>query len=85
MSVWAKEQDRFRAAASQDQLVAWHRAGGGVYERFYHLFVAGELEALVATLPGVALASSGFERDNWYAIIERTGWLIWKARCRRLR
>lgn len=38
-----------------------------VYNRYYHLFKEGELEASIAAANGFVL-ESGYERDNWWAI-----------------
>jgi alkylated DNA repair protein alkB family protein 8 len=42
-----------------------------VFQRYYHLFGAGELEALVEGLPGVRLISSCYDRSNWCVTFER--------------
>ncbi|KAI9595096.1 S-adenosyl-L-methionine-dependent methyltransferase [Syncephalis fuscata] len=42
-----------------------------VYQRYYHLFVEGELDALVESLPHTHIAQSGYDRDNWYLIITK--------------
>lgn len=42
-----------------------------VFDRYYHLFRAGELEDLVAAVPGVRLAESFYDRDNWCAVLEK--------------
>ncbi|RLN75704.1 hypothetical protein BBJ28_00001795 [Nothophytophthora sp. Chile5] len=36
-----------------------------VYERYCHVYCAGELEALVAQVPGIELASVEYSRSNW--------------------
>ena len=47
-----------------------------VFHRYYHLFRKGELEELVqqaaaeAHIP-IATLHSGYDRDNWYTIVER--------------
>ena len=38
-----------------------------VYQRYYHLYRQGELEADVAAAGG-CVVESGFERDNWWAV-----------------
>ena len=40
--------------------------GAVVYQRYYHLFERGELDALVAGLPGAAVADSFYDKDNWW-------------------
>ena len=46
--------------------------GAVVFQRYYHLFGRGELEGLVAALPGAALVDSFYDKDNWCAVFERT-------------
>ena len=48
LSVWAREQDRFRSMKDEDTFVPWRRSDGTAIARFYHPFRAGELEALVS-------------------------------------
>ncbi|PRW57369.1 alkylated DNA repair alkB-like protein 8 [Chlorella sorokiniana] len=45
--------------------------GAVVFQRYYHLFERGELEGLVAQLPGAALVDSFYDKDNWCAVFER--------------
>ncbi len=53
---------------------AHRRADGGtelVYQRFYHVFRAGELEALVhECVPDARIARSGFDAGNWFVELE---------------
>ena len=42
-----------------------------MFQRYYHLFERGELEGLVARLPGAALVDSFYDKDNWCAVFER--------------
>lgn len=72
--VWAFEQqpDSRRAFTSQDALVSWSQ-DERVYDRYYHVFVRGELEALLyraaeeLSPPRVLqVEQSGYERDNWF-------------------
>jgi tRNA (uracil-5-)-methyltransferase TRM9 len=37
------------------------------YQRYYHLYRKGELEADIAAAGGTIL-ETGYERDNWWAI-----------------
>lgn len=48
-----------------------HAKAAVVYQRYYHCFEAGELEALVASLPGCRLVSSCFDKSNWVVVMER--------------
>ena len=42
-----------------------------VFRRYYHLFAASELEALVAQVPGVRLCYALYDASNWVAVFER--------------
>ena len=47
--------------------------GAVVFRRYYHLFEGGELEGLVAALPGAAVVDSFYDKDNWCVVFERRG------------
>jgi alkylated DNA repair protein alkB family protein 8 len=47
------------------------RKGAVVFQRYYHLFEEGELDALVAQLPGATLVESFYDKDNWCCVFER--------------
>ncbi|KAJ3414369.1 tRNA methyltransferase, has a role in tRNA modification [Chytridiales sp. JEL 0842] len=82
--VWAKEQTGKRQFESQDVFVPWtfptkvFKKGEGeadegekkdvVYQRYYHVFVEGELRELVESAGGVTISQHGYDRDNWYVI-----------------
>ncbi|KAI5302367.1 hypothetical protein KEM56_000748 [Ascosphaera pollenicola] len=80
--VWALEQKNSRRGwdkgMDQDQMVPWVRKekqeDGSlkekVYERYYHLYREGELQSDVIDAGG-KVVESGYEKDNWWAIIER--------------
>ena len=42
------------------------------YERYYHMFVKGELEDLIVKACPNAALESGYHRDNWYCIATKT-------------
>ena len=44
--------------------------GRRTFERYYHLYRKGELEADVAAAGGLVL-EAGYEKDNWWAVIGR--------------
>lgn len=76
--VWALEQRNSRrgwdAGMDQDVLVPWVTKGQPgqddvVRHRYYHLYKQGELERDVQAAGG-ATVKSGYERDNWWAIIK---------------
>ncbi|KAI8990026.1 S-adenosyl-L-methionine-dependent methyltransferase [Pilobolus umbonatus] len=82
--VWALEQTKFSKrnfqADQQDVFVPWKltkpanndrnetQAEAPVYNRYYHLFKKGELDDLFNKVEGVAIESSGYDRDNHYVI-----------------
>lgn len=41
-----------------------------IYQRFYHVFIEGELDSLV-DLNRCRILKTGFDRDNYYVIIEK--------------
>lgn len=81
--VWALEQASSRRgwdeSSEQDRMVSWVMKGkkddanpnvGKTFQRYYHLYREGELEADVRSVGGV-LVDSGYERDNWWVICKR--------------
>lgn len=44
-----------------------------VFERFYHLFRAGELEGLAAQVPDAVVVDSFFDKSNWCIVLQRQG------------
>ena len=78
--VWALEQGTSRrgwdAGHEQDVMVPWVVRGSKgnnedkTYNRYYHLYQAGELERDVAAAGGTTI-DSGYEKDNWWAIAVR--------------
>ncbi|KAG0023011.1 tRNA methyltransferase, has a role in tRNA modification [Entomortierella chlamydospora] len=43
-----------------------------VYNRYYHLFQKGELEELILRTNKASIVQSGYDRDNWWCILEKT-------------
>ncbi|KAF9138083.1 tRNA methyltransferase, has a role in tRNA modification [Linnemannia schmuckeri] len=43
-----------------------------VYNRYYHLFHKGELEDLVLQTNKATIVQQGYDRDNWWCILEKT-------------
>lgn len=73
--VWALEQKTSRrgwdGGDPQDIMVPWKTVEDGkevVYQRYYHLYKSGDLEADVHTVGG-HVVRSGYDKDNWWAII----------------
>jgi alkylated DNA repair protein alkB family protein 8 len=42
-----------------------------VYNRYYHLFDEGELERLVNNFTNIYIKEKGYQKDNWYIILEK--------------
>ena len=80
--MWALEQKQSRRGwdegDQQDVMVPWvmKQKLDGVsapeitYNRYYHLYRQGELEENISQAGGV-VESSGYEKDNWWAIAFR--------------
>lgn len=83
--VWALEQTGKRQFTQQDVMVPWklpnkytHDSAQKelvetqvVYQRYYHMFVKGELDHLVASTGLARIVQVGYDRDNHYVIAER--------------
>jgi tRNA (uracil-5-)-methyltransferase TRM9 len=78
--VWALEQGTSRrgwdTGHEQDVMVPWvmksknNKEEDKIYDRYYHLYQAGELERDI-TEAGGTVCDSGYEKDNWWAIAIR--------------
>lgn len=74
--VWAKEQNE-RAFEEQDVFVPWKSAkqGGEVFQRYYHVFVEGELQGLVnmVELDGFEfkVEEAYYDKSNWCVILRK--------------
>ena len=80
--VWALEQKHSRRGwdegNEQDVMVPWvmKRTVDGddessqTFNRYYHLYRRGELEADILQAGGI-VESSGYEKDNWWAVATR--------------
>lgn len=44
-----------------------------VFDRYYHLFRRGELEALAAGVPGAEVAEAFYDKSNWCIVLEKAG------------
>ncbi|CAO3641606.1 unnamed protein product [Mucor hiemalis] len=83
--VWALEQTKFSKRnfepGQQDVFVPWKLTpkkgeqetseNTPVYNRYYHLFKKGELDALFEQIDGVVIETAGYDRDNHYVIAEK--------------
>ena len=80
--VWALEQKHSRRGwdegNEQDVMVPWvmkRKVDGGdessqTFNRYYHLYRRGELEEDILQAGGI-VDSSGYEKDNWWAVATR--------------
>lgn len=78
--VWALEQKHSRRGwdkgDEQDVMVPWLMKQGGdddvarTFQRYYHLYRQGELEADIEAAGG-EVVESGYEKDNWWAVAIR--------------
>ncbi|KAG1057019.1 hypothetical protein G6F43_001120 [Rhizopus delemar] len=78
--VWALEQTKFSKRnfepGQQDVFVPWmltkkkedKEENPAVYNRYYHLFKKGELDALFEQIEDLIIENSGYDRDNHYVI-----------------
>ncbi|KAI9248636.1 S-adenosyl-L-methionine-dependent methyltransferase [Sporodiniella umbellata] len=81
--VWALEQTKFSKRnfepGQQDVFVPWmltkkedaKAPEPTVYNRYYHLFKKGELDALFEEVSELSIESSGYDRDNHYVIAHK--------------
>ena len=42
-----------------------------MYKRFYHMFLKGELDELVAQVPGHKVEKSYFDHANWAVVLRK--------------
>ena len=75
--VWAKEQNKFKNSLDNDIMVPWNlqknynNGEDKIYNRYYHLFDKGDLERLVNNFNNVYIKEKGYQKDNWYIILEK--------------
>ncbi len=69
--VWAAEQPATskRKFTGGDTIVPFHMKDGTVYERFYHIYVRGELEAEIQSAVGPTAVQSFYDTGNWCAVL----------------
>ena len=74
--VWAKEQEE-RIFEEQDVFVPWksNTQEGDTFQRYYHVFVRGELEELVnqTAIEGYEfqILESYYDKSNWCVILQK--------------
>ena len=75
--VWAKEQKKFVDKCENDIFVPWNLqqnyndGQNQIYNRYYHLFDYGELENLLSNFENISIKDKGYQKDNWYVIIQK--------------
>jgi tRNA (uracil-5-)-methyltransferase TRM9 len=72
--VWAFEQDESskRKFESQDVLVPFRLKNSDIsFDRFYHVYVYGELEDEVKDIKNICIEKIGYELSNHYLIIKK--------------
>ncbi len=73
--VWSFLQDNtsYHKFTQQDTFVSFKNKDGIVFNRFYHLYVEGELEYEINTLKSIYnfTIESYNEKNNWYCIINK--------------
>jgi tRNA (uracil-5-)-methyltransferase TRM9 len=74
IQVWAMEQPDCskRKFTTSDNFVSWgSNKHQRVYNRFYHIFVEGELQQLLANLPNISIKESFYEHGNWGVVLTK--------------
>lgn len=71
--VWAAEQpaDSRRKFSGGDTSVPFHKKDGTIHERFYHIYVEGELEEEIRSALGDTKMRSTYDTGNWCVVIEK--------------
>lgn len=67
----AQQQPQESSAAASSSTTSTPEAAP-VYNRYYHLFQKGELEDLVTKTNKASIVQQGYDRDNWWCILEKT-------------
>jgi SAM-dependent methyltransferase len=75
ITAWATDQKK-KKYTEADQMVPWTVDGRfdssrPKFDRFYHLFQAGEFQALVGSVDSLELIEEKWDTDNWNAIIRK--------------
>jgi hypothetical protein len=66
VTAWCFEQTK-RKFASQDEMISFTNRDGSVYQRFYHLYVDGELAQEIKDAGG-EIISENIENENYYIV-----------------
>lgn len=75
--VWALEQEK-RKFKQQDVYLPWkhkkietEETQTSSYQRFYHVFVKGELRDLLSNIPHVTVIEEGMDHNNWFVLAQK--------------
>lgn len=82
LTTWAMEQEclsktihKWTCITGTDYIIPWQkrigRECGSVYQRYYHLFVKGELEQLISKIENCKIINVYYELNNWGIIVEK--------------
>ncbi|GJJ75934.1 alkylated DNA repair protein alkB homolog 8 [Entomortierella parvispora] len=66
------QQQPQESSASPSSATSSPEAAAPVYNRYYHLFQKGELEDLITKTNKATIVQNGYDRDNWWCILEKT-------------
>ena len=76
ITAWATSQNltiNKKISENNDFLIPWtYKKLNKTFERFYHLFEKDELEQLCGNFDNIKIINSGFDKDNWYVVIQKT-------------
>ena len=74
ITTWAMEQgvrSKFKFTKS-DETVLWKSPTGVVYNRYYHIYKAGELTDEINRLePRFSIIEEGWEKGNYYVVVKK--------------
>lgn len=65
-------QKRYDKKPEQVEAAQSDVAPSKVLDRYYHLFVKGELDELALQVGGLKIVESVWDVDNWYLLMEKT-------------
>ncbi|ELP88491.1 hypothetical protein EIN_344210 [Entamoeba invadens IP1] len=71
MVEWHLQKGKEKKSEINEPEAKTGKDGEKVYERYYHVFVKGELENLVNQIHECKVVESGFEKDNYYVIVSK--------------
>lgn len=66
-------QTHFAMEGSEDDEGELDGEGRRVFRRYCHMYREGELEAICRSIEGCRLLESGWDRSNWFVVLEKLG------------